>query len=330
MAFVPSTVWPTLTEWANRLDPDGSIAAIAEIMNQTNEILDDIPFVEGNLPTGHRTTVRTDLPEATWRKLNYGVPNTKTLTQQITDTIGMLETYAEVDKDLADLNGNTAEFRLSEDRPHLEGLNQQFATTLFYGDTAVNPERFLGLMPRYDALGDPFTIGESYLDNVISGGGSTADVQSSIWLVVWGENTVHGIFPKGSKAGLLSEDMGQQTLFDADGGKFEGYRSHYQMKVGLCVRDWRYIVRIANCEDTGAAFDHKVLIKAYNTVPNLRMGRAVFYCNRAMKTRMDIAAADKSNAAFGIADVFGKPQTQFWGIPVKQCDALLQTEAGVS
>ena len=327
---MPDANWPTLSEWANRLDPDGSIAAIAEILNQTNEILDDMPFVEGNLPTGHRTTVRTDIPSATWRKLNYGVQNTKSKTQQITDTIGMLETYAEVDKDLADLNGNTAAFRLSEDRPHIEGMNQQFASTLFYGDTAAYPERFTGLMPRYDALGDPSNPGNSYMDHVISGGGASVGVQSSIWLVVWGENTVHGVFPKGSKAGLLTEDLGQQTLFDSAGGKFEGFRSHYQMKTGLCVRDWRYIVRIANCENTGDAFDHKILIKAYNAIPTMNMGRAVFYCNRAIKTRIDIAATDKSNAAFGIAEVFGKPQTQFWGIPIKQCDALLQTEAVVS
>lgn len=321
--------WPTLSEWAARLDPDGSIAAIVELMSQTNEILQDAVFVEGNLPTGHRTTVRTSIPSATWRKLNYGVQNTKSATQQITDTVGMLETYAEVDKDLADLNGNTAEFRLSEDAPHIEGMNQQMATTLFYGDTAVYPERFLGLMPRYDALGDPSNPGTSYLDHVIDGTGVDAGSNSSVWLVVWGENTVHMIFPKGSKAGLLTEDLGQQTLTDAAGGKYEGYRSHYQWKTGLSVRDWRYIVRIANVDPT-AAFDYTLLIKAYNTIPTIGMGKAVFYCNRAVKTQVDIAAAEKSNAALSIKEVFGEPQTMFWNVPIKQCDALLTTEAVVA
>lgn len=326
---MPDPNWPTLAEWAARLDPDGSIAAIVEIMNQTNEILTDAVFVEGNLPTGHRTTVRTDIPQATWRKLNYGVQNTKSATQQITDTIGMLETYAEVDKDLADLNGNTAEFRLSEDTPHIEGMNQQMATTLFYGDTAVYPERFLGLMPRYDTLGDPSNPGTSYLDHVIDATGVDPASNSSVWLVVWGENTVHMIFPKGSKAGLLTEDLGQQTLFDSAGGKFEGYRSHYQWKTGLSVRDWRYIVRIANVDPT-ATFDYTLMIKAYNTIPTMGMGKAVFYCNRAVKTQIDIAAAEKTNAALSIKEVFGEPQTMFWNIPIKQCDALLNTEAVVT
>jgi hypothetical protein len=202
------------------------------------------------------------------------------------------------------------------------------ATTLFYGDTAIYPERFLGLTPRYDALGDPANPGNSYLSHVLDGGGVDPASNSSMWLVVWGEQTMHMIFPKGSKAGLLVEDLGQQTLFDSAGGKFEGYRSHYQWKTGLSVRDWRYIVRIANIDPT-AAFDYTLLIQAYNAIPQMGMGRAVMYCNRAVKTQIDIAAAEKSNAALSIKEVFGEPTTMFWNVPIRQCDALLNTEAVV-
>lgn len=320
---------PTLNDWAKRLDPNGSIAVIAEIMDQTNEVLTDAVFLEANLPTGHRTTIRNGIPSGTWRKLNYGVQNTKSTTQQIVDTIGMLETYGEVDKDLADLNGNTAEFRLSEDTPHIEGMNQAMATTLFYGDTSIYPERFLGLMPRYDTLGDPAYPGNSYMDHIISAGGSTPTSNSSIWFVVWGPNTAFMVFPKGSKAGLLQEDLGQQTLEDADGGKFEGYRSHYQWKTGLVVRDWRYIVRIANV-DPSAALNYNLLIQAYNAIPQVKMGKAAIYCNRAVKTQLDIAAASKSNAALSLKEVFGEEVTSFWNIPIRQCDAILNTEAVVS
>lgn len=326
---MPDANWPTLANVTSRMDPDGSIAAVGEILDQTNEILTDAIFVEGNLPTGHRTTIRTDIPTGTWRKLNYGVQNTKSLTQQITDTIGMLEAYAEVDKDLAMLNGNSASFRLSEDRPHIEGMNQTMATTLFYGDTATNPERFMGLTPRYDALGDPSNPGNSYLDHVLDGAGVTPTSNSSVWLVVWGENTVHMLYPKGSKAGLMTEDLGQTTLFDSAGGKFEGYRSHYQWKIGMCVRDWRYIVRIANV-DPSATFDYKLMIQAYNAIPQMGMGKAVFYCNRAVKTQIDIAATEKTNAALSIKEVFGEPVTMFWNVPIRQCDALLNTEAVVT
>ena len=130
MAVLPTT-HPTLLDVTRRLDPNGKIDAVAEILNQTNPILEDMVWIEGNLPTGHRTTVRTGLPTPTWRKLYGGVQPTKSTTAQITDSCGMLEAYAEVDKALADLNGNTAAFRLSEDRAHIEGINQEFVSTLF-------------------------------------------------------------------------------------------------------------------------------------------------------------------------------------------------------
>ena len=116
---------PTLLDLAKRVDPDGRIATIVEILNETNEILPDMSWVEGNLPTGHRTTIRSGIPEPTWRRLYGGVQPTKSRTVQVTDNTGMLEAYAEVDKALADLNGNTGAFRLSEDRAHIEGIGQQ-------------------------------------------------------------------------------------------------------------------------------------------------------------------------------------------------------------
>ncbi|WP_337238094.1 major capsid protein, partial [Salmonella enterica] len=90
----------------------------------------------------------------------------------------------------------------------------------------------------------------------------------SIWLVVWGENTVHGIFPKGQKAGIQMEDKGQVTLKDVNGGKYEGYRTHYKWDNGLALRDWRYVVRIANIdvsnlsEPSSAANIAKLMVKA--------------------------------------------------------------------
>lgn len=137
---------PTLLDVASRTE-DLKIGAIAELLTENNEILSDMVVKEGNLPTGNKTTVRTGLPQATWRLLNYGVQPSKSKTAQITDTCGMLEAYAEVDKALADLNGNTNTFRLSEDMAFLEAMNQEMAKTLFYGDTSIDPEKFVGLAP---------------------------------------------------------------------------------------------------------------------------------------------------------------------------------------
>src|SRR5271165_6608010 len=177
----------TYADWAKRLDDNFRIANIIEILSQTNEILDDMLVVEGNLPTGHKTTIRTSLPQATWRLLNTGVPNAKSTTSVIIDTVGNLETYSVIDKDIADLNGNTAEFRLSEVKAFLQGMSQQVAATVIYGNQFVNPERFTGFAPRYSTKS---TANSQTANNVLDGGG-TANTNTSIWLVTWGDDTIH-------------------------------------------------------------------------------------------------------------------------------------------
>ncbi len=114
----------TYMDLASRMGPDNKISGIIELMNDTNEILEDMAIVEGNLPTGHKSTIRTGLPTVAWRLLNYGVQPSKSITSQVTDTCGMLEGYGQVDKSLAELNGNTAAWRLSENRGYLEAMNQ--------------------------------------------------------------------------------------------------------------------------------------------------------------------------------------------------------------
>lgn len=318
----------TLADWGKRIDPNGKIDKIIELLSQTNPILEDMLIVEGNLPTGHRTTVRSGLPSATWRLLNYGVQPSKSTTVQITDAIGMLEAYAEVDKTLADLNGNTSEFRLSEDRAFLEAMNQQMATTLFYGDSSINPQQFMGLSSRYSSK----TAGNG--QNIIDAGGTGTD-NTSIWLVVWGENTVHGIFPKGQKAGLQMEDKGQKTLRDTNNNPYEGYRTHYKWDNGLSLRDWRYVVRIANIDvsdlsvPASAANIVTQMVKALHRVPNLKMGRAAFYMNRTVAQALDLQSLDKSSLALSVKETEGEWWTTFRGIPIRETDALLETEARV-
>lgn len=320
----------TLADWARRIDPNGKIAKIVEILNQTNLILEDMMWMEGNLPTGHKTTIRSGLPEATWRMLNYGVQPTKSRTVQVTDSIGMLENYAEVDKDLADLNGNTAEYRLSEDHAFIEGMNQDAASTVFYGNTDTDPERFLGLAPRYNV-----TDAENE-ENVIVGGGS-GSTNTSIWLVVWGANTCHGIFPKGKISGLQHKDLGEVTLEDAAGGKYQGYRTHYKWDMGLTVRDWRYVVRVCNVDvatlvkDAATGADLiDLLVQAAEIPPNLGMGRPVFYSNKTITSFLRRQISNKDNVHLSLDEVAGKKVLNFDGIPFKKCDALLNTEATVA
>lgn len=323
---------PTLLDLAKITDPDGRIASVVEILNQTNEVLADMSWMEGNLPTGHRTTVRSGLPAPTWRKLYGGVQPNKSTTVQITDNTGMLEAYAEVDKALADLNGNTNAFRLSEDRAHIEGMNQEIAETLFFGNEGTEPEAFTGLSPRFNDLS------AANADNIIDAG-DTANLRS-IWLVVWGPNTCHGIVPKGSQAGLQVNDKGVVTIEDVDGngGRMEAYRTHYRWDAGLTVRDWRYIVRIANIDkalltaDLSTGVDlSDLMFQAMDLVPNLSFGRPVFYMARDIRTKLRQQTADKvKNSTLTIENVGGVPLMSFHGVPVRRVDALAADETQVT
>ncbi|MEO0035624.1 MAG: Burkholderia phage vB BmuP [Pseudomonadota bacterium] len=330
MATLVSTN-PTLADLAKALDPDGSIAQVVEILSQVNEILDDMTFIEGNLPTGHRTTIRAGLPQPTWRKLYGGVQPTKSTRVQITDSCGMLEAYAEVDKALADLNGNTAAFRLSEDKAHIEGMSQEVAQTLFYGNEGTEPEAFTGLAPRYNSLS------AENADNIVNAGGTGAD-NSSIWLVVWGQDTCHAIYPKGSQAGLKHKDLGEVTIEDVDGlgGRMQAYRTHYRWDVGLSLRDWRYVARIANIDvsDLATLANTKNLltwmIQASERIPVLGRGRACWYMNRTLREKLRLGIVEKIADGLSWETVAGKRVMVFDDIPVRLSDVLLNTETVVS
>ena len=337
----------TYLDWAKRMDDGYRVARIIELLSQTNEILDDILVMEGNLPTGHKTTVRTGLPQATWRLLNAGVPNAKSTTAQIVDTTGNLETYAVIDKDIADLNGNTAEFRLSEVRAFLEGMSQQVASAFIYGNQHVNPERFTGLAPRYSTVA---TTTSQTANNVLDAGG-TSTTNTSMWIVTWGDDTIHGIFPKGKITGLQHRDMGEWPVQDASGNTYQAYRDHFKWEVGLCLRDWRYTVRVANIDVTqltgvSAANLINLLVRGLYRLPTApaqataiqtsdtpevraNMGRVMIYCNRIIRTYLDLQAMNKTNVLLRLEEFNGKVVTTFRGIPIRTCDAILSNEAQV-
>ncbi len=317
-------------DWAKRLDSDGKVPTIVEILSETNEILEDAVVKESNGATSHRTTVRSGLPAGTWRRLNYGVQPEKSTTVQVDDSIGMLETYSEVDKSLADLNGNTNEFRLSEDMAFVEGLGQTFADSVFYGDTATNPERFMGFAPRFNDLS------AANGGNIVDGGGTGSD-NSSIWLVTWDDNICHFIFPKGQKAGLQSNDKGHVTKEDATKGLYEIYRTHYKWDVGLCVRDWRYVVRIANVDNSALTKDASsgadlpdLMSQAIEKLHSMGRGKPVFYMNRTLRSALRRQIKNSANVNITMDEVGGKHVMSFDGIPVRLTDALTSAEAQVT
>lgn len=329
---VLATTHPTLLDVSRRLDPSGKIDKIVEILNLTNEIIDDAVWLEGNLPTGHQSTIRTGISQPTWRAMYGGVQPTKSTTTKVVDTCGMLEDYSEIDKALADLNGNTADFRLSEDMAKIEGFNQTFSQTLFYGSEVQTPESFTGFAPRFNSLS------AANADNIVQSSGSGSDL-ASIWLIVWGPQSVFCIYPKGSTAGLHMEDKGQVTVenIDGAGGRMEAYRTHYRWDSGLVVKDWRYVVR--GQVDTGSLTKNAAtgddiidtMTQMLELLPNTVSGRPAFYVNRTVRSYLRRQIVNKvAPGTLTMDSVAGKRVMIFDDVPVRRCDSLLNTETKIA
>lgn len=322
----------TLLDLAKRRDPNDQIARIIEMLAQTNEVLEDMTFMEGNLISGHQTTVRTGLPDVYFRMYNQGTLTSKSHTGQIVEQTAMLDAWSQIDQKLAELGGDPAGARFSEARAFLEAMNQRATSTLWYG-TAATPEEFIGLSPRYSDL----AAGNA--DNIVSGGGTGSD-NASIWRINWDEEAVTGIYPKGSTAGLQHEDKGIQTAENfagVTGALLNVYRDHWMWDLGIALKDWRQVVRIANIDvsnlATSDAADLIFLMQdAEMRIQSPRMGRPAFVMNRTLARYLHHQSwtAVKAGGGMTYADVGGRRQAMFGTTPIRISDALVNTEEAVS
>lgn len=321
----------TLADIGKSLDPNGQLAAVIELLNNSHEIIDDMSWMEGNIDTGHRFTQRTSIPTASFRMFNQGVPIVKTTRAQQTETCSILEDWLKADKAEINLGGRGAAFKTSETKGIMEGMTQKLATTTFYGSLAQDPAGLIGLANRYWSVN---SANGNQASNVLDSGG-TGSTNTSVYFIGWSPETVTGIYPKGSKAGLQVNDMGTQIAYDASGNPYAVEMVQFTWQCGLAVLDWRYVIRICNIDVSlfsggSAANLYRQMIRAINIIPNLNGKRFAFYGNRAFKTWADIQATEKSTNAFQvITDNQGKMFTGFRGYPVRLCDQILSTESRV-
>lgn len=322
----------TLADVYKRSQTDGQIGTILEMLSQCNPVLEDMLTVECNDGSTHLTTMRAGLPTATFRKLYEGVAPSKSTTIQVRDGVGMAEAWSEVDKKLVDMASNPAQVRLSESTAFLEALNNAVSQRIFYGDNVANPAEFLGLAPRFNDL----NAGNG--KQIVDAGGQ-GNENTSIWMVVWGTNTVHALYPQGSKAGISRDDKGVQTTKDEHGGLYDVYREKFSWDIGLSVRDWRYVARIANLDVNdvrkGKVPLYDYLRRAYYKLHQRTTmgGKAAIYCNADVLEALDGLASNagaKDNfVRLKQSEVEGKEINIYRGIPVRQCDSLINTEARV-
>ena len=330
MGILTSTM-PTLIDKFSREDSTKKVMKIVELMAKRNDILQDAEYQECNDGSKHKTTMRSGIPEPTWRMFNQGIQPSKSTTVPVLDTTGMMEDYGLVDKALADLSGNADAFRTSENMAKLQGFNNKAARYMIYGNTQAEPQAFLGLAPRYNDKS-----AESGA-NIVDAGG-TGSTNTSIWFVTWGEMSTHLLYPKGSVAGFQHKFLGQQTARADNGGDFEAYRDHFKWDIGMSVRDWRANVRIANIDVTQLTRDGAtganiidLMIDALYRIDNPEQGegRTIIYANRTIQSWLHKQAMNSKNVNLTLGEYGGKKIPEFLGIPIKRIDAILNTEARV-
>jgi hypothetical protein len=326
----------TLNDYRKRTAPDGKLDYIIETLAQSNPVLEDMKFMQGNLPTGIQTTRRTSIPSPSVRRINRGVDITKSSTEQILDTCMMLEDRSLVDVKLLALQSDKEAFRRSEDAAHVEGFAQRVAKAVFYGDIDKSADDFNGLSLRYkkiEAKGKPGW-------QVVSAGTPGSGTNTTAYLIGWGERTTAGIYPKETAAGLKMTDLGEADVYDADGKPFRALQTLFEWNVGLTVRDFTQnaLLRNINAASLPATSDARralveKFIVAKNRVRNLNAAGVnfVWYVSDSIYTFLEVYLIDKNNVHVTRQDVMGKPPLLYLsGIPVKKVDAIAEDEAAVS
>lgn len=313
-----------------------SEGTVIEILNRQNPILDDAIATQCNMDAVHRHMIRTGLPTVAWGRLYQGIPQSKATMQQVDDTTGFLEAASQVDTRLLALAPDPARQRLTDSAPYLEAMNQEMATGIFYHDTATTPEKFKGLAARYNVRGGPGAGAQ-----VIHGGGGNAGENTSIWFVTWGDHATSLLYPKNSKAGVSIEDKGEQRVLDGVSNPYYVKETLFRWHIGMFVKDWRYNARIANIDvsdmQAGSVDLWALLRKAYYRLQSRRRdavsSRIAIYMNRDVLEILDAQSSDRALLAanpnytgLGHAQVEGKEVRTYRGIPIRETDALLNTE----
>lgn len=336
MAVVGNDVF-TLAEYKTRTNADGKVQAIVELLDRQDEMLDDIPWMTANLPDRHKTTVRAGLPTIGHRRFNKGIAATRSATAQVEFNMCQAAARTELDVDLANLGGNPGAVRLSEARPHMQAMAQTVADTIIYGDPVANPstddDKVAGLHYYFK---DHTTANTK--DHVISAAGSGSDL-SSLWIVAWGEDTACGIVPPGLPMGLQHRDLGEGDAFDSNNYRFRAFMDEYKWNYGLCIRDWRAIVRICNIDVSdlvSTVANQQALtnyvIQGLSKIPSQYRSRARIYGNSTVLTawELGVRADVKAGGGFTFENHGGQQVTSFRGCPVRTSNAITVSETTIS
>jgi len=317
-----TVVRPTLIELAQQ-SQNGDIIKVIEALVKKNDIFKDSQWIEANGGTYHKYLRRIYEPVGTFRVINGGTARERSLEREYTEGTCMLESRSEVDVKLVEKAANPKKFRFNKDIAHVNGLTSTFVTTFLYGNIATDPEQIQGLANR---------VGLKSLGTMVKGASGTGSDTTSIWIIQWGEEKCHFVYPTGGNPGGVSiRDLGELDALDANSNPFRVYGTLFGIDFGFVINDDRCIGRVANIESSGSSniFDAKLVNAVLNQMPEEGDG-AVIYVNSTLKTQIDNDAMNKTNVAYGSTEIYGSKVTTFRGHPIRQLENIVITETNIS
>ena len=327
---------------AARMTHNNEIIDVAEVLNETNEVVSDAVVQRANDITSHVVSRRTALPAVSWVKVGNGWNATTGLLNQARETMGMLKARYLCPEDVMRLQPNPAKYRSQQERAYVESMGQELANTLFGNVSAgalspsvAPPEEFAGFQYRYSALGT------TDINYVLSNGHTTDDnTNTSIWFVQWGPGKVYLIHPRNTDGGGLKRKDEGRVYTSGDNAvastsatspnptnQLWAYITEFSWDVGLCVEDLRCVKRLANIDpaSTGTyTLNEDYIIQIRNNFKT--QGTVYMYCNETVFTQLQILAKDKTNVHWTENNPFGKPQMYFLDMPIRRCDAITNVE----
>lgn len=331
---------------AARQTANGQIVDVAEVLNETNNVIEDALVQKSTDITSHRVTRRSRLPAVTWVKVGNGWNATVGLTNQATETIGMMKARFLCPQDVMDIQANPDKYRSNQERAYVESMGQELSNTLFgnvaagtLSPTTEPPEEFAGFQYRYSSLS---TSPTAY---VLSNGHTTDDnTNTSIWFIQWALNKVYLITPRNMDGtGLKKEDKGlvytsgDSSIASTSATSLNptlqlwAYITEFSWNVGLAIEDQRAVKRLCNIDPDHTADDTLDEDKIIQVRNNFKGNEKIYmYCNETVFTQLQILAKDKTNVHWTGEDPFGRPQFNFLDMPVRRCDAITDVEPVLS
>lgn len=309
----------TLAEYAQLAGLKDEQLAVVHTIEDTEPLFSSAPIKMCNSGTTNKTQVITKYPVGQTRGYNMGVTAEKAASKIVQDDTCMTETYNEIDVEIVKLNKNSAAWRANQDKAFVRGLAHSVAERIFNASKKRDPFEFDGLATRFAKIDG---------DHVVDAAGTaTDDKYADIWLVNWGVDTVHLIYPEGGVAGLTQSFEPYVDARDPKNRLFKVDRTWYRWYLGLAVPDPAQVVRICNVPVNKAldgSYDMvRALTLATEALPGDVLPTAGIYMNKTLRSALRLQITAKPNVNLTFDDVAGKKVLSWDGIAVHKVPDLV-------